>query len=292
MILLTLVAVSAFGFGGTEPENAEYSGVLEIQVDAGTFDVSVQGTRGRKTSIEVRNESDDYRVRHSQSSEKLEVWVERRFSVFGRPHNGRITILAPVDTLVRVRASTGDVEVQNFNAERMSVDTSTGDVRITDVTAVIDVETSTGEIEIEDCAGRFTIRSSTGDIGVYETTGNLSAQSSTGGHRYENLIGDLNARSTTGRIEIDGLQGRLDIRTSTGSQEGRAIVLTGDSSFESSTGRIDMDFNNAIENLEFDLRSTTGSLRVGREESQRQLFLGATGFTISGRSSTGSQEYR
>jgi hypothetical protein len=87
------------------------------------------------------------------------------------------------------------------------------------------------------------------------------------------------------------MQGTLDLDTSTGSQEGRDIVLTGDSSFESSTGSITMDFAGSLEQLEFDLRSTTGSLRVGREASQRQLYLGGTGFTIRGKSSTGSQEY-
>lgn len=104
-------------------------------------------------------------------------------------------------------------------------------------------------------------------------------------------MGALVARSATGRIEIAGMQGTLDLRTSTGGQDGRGIVLTGDSSFESSTGRIRMDFAGDVEQLEFDLRSTTGSLRVDMEESQRRLYLGGTGFTIRGKSSTGSQEY-
>jgi len=289
---LALLAASVFAFGGSESQDAEYPGIREIQVDAGTFDVDIQGTRGRTTSLEVRNESDNYRVLHSQSGDRLEVWVEGRFSIFGRPNNGRITLFVPGDVLARVRTSTGDVQVRNLNTDRIMLDTSTGDIRVSDVTADVNVETSTGDIEIVDSAGGFTIRSTTGGILLIGTTGNVSSESSTGSHRYENLIGDLHARSTTGRIEVEGLQGTLSLRTSTGSQEGRGIVLAGDSYFESSTGNIDMDFNNAIEDLEFDLRSTTGSLRVGREESQKLLFLGGTGFRIQGKSSTGSQEYR
>lgn len=289
---LVLLAVSTFAFGSDESDTAEFTGVSEIQVDAGTFDVDVQGTRGRRTTLEVRNESDNHRVLHSQSGERLEVWVEGRFSLFGRPHKGRITLLVPGDARVQVRSSTGDVRMSNLVTDRVSLDTSTGDMRVTDVTAAVGLETSTGNVEVLDSAGDFTIRSTTGTISISGTTGDISCDSSTGRHRYEEIIGDLDARSTTGDIEIDGLQGRLNIRTSTGEQVGRAIVLTGDSSFESSTGDIDMDFNNTVEDLEFDLRSTTGSLRVGRDESQRELFLGGTGFRIRGKSSTGSQEYR
>jgi hypothetical protein len=68
-------------------------------------------------------------------------------------------------------------------------------------------------------------------------------------------------------------------------------MLTGDSSFEASTGRIEVDLANDIGELEFDLTSTTGSLEVGRERSQRRLFLGSTGTTVSGRTSTGSQRF-
>lgn len=292
LIPLLLLGSVLFAFGTGETGDAEFDGIREIRVDAGVFDVDVQGTRGRGTTLEVRNESDRFRVLNSTTGDTLDVWVESRFSFLGRPPRGLITLMVPADALVRVRTSTGDVEVRDVTSDRMSVDTTTGHISLEGISSRLTVETSTGGVEIQGCSGRFDITTTTGEIEIENTTGDVSARSSTGRHHYEDLIGDLVARSTTGRIEIDGMQGTLELRTSTGSQEGRDIRLTGNSSFESSTGSIEMDFEDDLEELEFDLRSTTGSLRVGREESQRQLYLGGTGFTITGESSTGSQEYR
>ncbi|MEE8440719.1 MAG: DUF4097 family beta strand repeat-containing protein [Spirochaetia bacterium] len=288
---LIFAAALSFALGIGERGDFKYDGIREIEIVAATFAVDIQGTRSRSISLEVRNAPDNLQVLHSRSRDRLEIWVERKFSLLGRPHRGELVLFVPRDAELRIRTSTGKVNIRNITGDRLSVDTTTGHITLEEITAAMRVETSTGAVEILDSAGRFDIRSTTGRIELQRTTGDVVAESSTGRHSYREIIGDLVARSTTGRIEIDGMQGTLDLRTSTGAQDGRGIVLTGDSSFESSTGRITMDFDGRVEQLEFDLRSTTGSLRVGREESQRRLFLGGTGFTIRGKSSTGSQEY-
>jgi DUF4097 and DUF4098 domain-containing protein YvlB len=200
-------------------------------------------------------------------------------------------LLVPGDSEVRIRTSTGDVAARNIFGDRFFADTTTGSITREAVAASIRLETSTGSVQVLDSAGKLDINTTTGRIELDGVTGDVVAESSTGRHSYTEFIGDLIAYSTTGRIEIDGFQGIMDLRTSTGDQDGRGIILTGDSAFETSTGDIRMDFAGDVEQMEFDLRSTTGSLRVGREESQRQLYLGGTGFTIRGKSSTGSQEY-
>ena len=280
-----------FAMGPGESGEFEYDGIRQIQVISETFDVDVEATRGRQTSLEIRNQPDNYRILHARSGDQLSIWVEREFSLLNRPHRGQLVLLVPGDADMRIEASTGDVRVRNLKSDRLEVDTSTGEVWIDSVSSSLSVDTSTGGVEINDSAGRFSVTTSTGDIQLRNTSGDITAASSTGSHTYMNVIGDLSARSTTGRIEVDGIQGTLMLRTSTGNQRGRGIALTGNSSFDSSTGSIEMDLRNDVESLEFDLRSTTGSLQVGRERSQRELYLGGTGFTIRGRSSTGSQEY-
>lgn len=286
-----LPGMLAFGLGTGESGDFEYDGIREIHISGETFDVEAQGTRGRLTSLQVRDQPDNYRVLHSRTDGQLSVWVERSFSLVGTPHDGALILLVPGDAVLRVDTSTGDVRIRNITADRLDVNTSTGDVRLQAVSAAIRVGTSTGSVEIQDSSGRFDISSTTGRIRLDGTTGDINAESSTGHHVYDDVIGNLRARSTTGRIDIDGIQGTLELRTSTGDQTGRRIVLTGNSSFESSTGDIEMDLADDLESLEFDLRSSTGSLTVGRERSQRELYLGGTGFTVRGKSTTGSQEY-
>ena len=210
-----LAAALSFALGTGEGGDFEYDGIREIEIAAGTFAVDAQGTRGRTTSLEVRNDSDNFRVLHTRSGDRLEIWVERKFSFFDRSHRGELVLLVPRDTDLRIRTSTGSVDIRNITSDRLSVDTTTGDITLEEISTSMSVETSTGAVEILDSAGRFDIKSTTGEIELLRATGDVVAESSTGDHSYHDLIGDLLARSTTGRIEIDGMQGTLDLRTST-----------------------------------------------------------------------------
>jgi hypothetical protein len=285
------IASLAFAFGSRESGDFSYDGITRIEIEGDTFDVRIQGTRSRTTTLEIVEYSDKYTVLHSRSGDSLRVWVEREFSLFSRSRRGELVFNVPGDATLRIDNSTGGVTIRNIHSDILNCETSTGDIMIEDGSADYRVHSATGDVEMEECSGDFDVNTSTGDIFLSDISGPISATSSTGDQEYHDIVGDLDARSTTGDIEIDGLSGTLHLTTSTGKQYGRDIELTGDCSFETSTGSIEMDFDIDVEELEFDLTSTTGSLRVGREESQRRLFLGARGFRISGKTSTGSQRY-
>jgi hypothetical protein len=154
-LILPLILAAAWvsGLGAGEDSEFDYGGIREIVVSAATFEVDVQGARGRTTSVEVRNESDNYRVLHSRSGDRLEIWVERKVSLFGRPHRGRISILAPGDIELQVETSTGAVTIRDIVADRLRVDTTTGPVDLAEIDADVRVETSTGGVQILDSSG-------------------------------------------------------------------------------------------------------------------------------------------
>ena len=289
--LLLAAAMPGYTAGTREDGNFSYDGVSQIEVSGDTFDVRIQGTRSDTTTLEIRNYPDNYTVYHSRSGDGLRVWVEREFSLFSRPHHGELILSVPEDANVSVDNSTGSVQIRNLTSDIMDLDTSTGDIVIADSSASFRIRSATGEVEVSNCRGEIDVTTTTGDIYIEDIDGDIQAASSTGGHEYRDIVGNLTARSSTGGIRIDRLRGGLHLTSSTGSQSGEAVELTADSVFETSTGDIEFDFVQDVEDLEFDLRSTTGSLRVGREESQRRLFLGGRGFGVEGKSSTGSQYY-
>ena len=289
--MLLVITSSGFAAGTREDGDFSYDGINELDISGDTFDVRIQGTRSRTTSLEIRNYPDNYTVYHTRSGDSLRVWVEREFSLFSRPHRGELILMVPGNVQLLVDNSTGDIAVRNVSGDTMDLETSTGDILVADSASSFRVDSATGEVQVTDCTGEIDIHTSTGDIYLERFTGEVHATSSTGGQEYREIEGDLYSHSTTGDIEIDRLRGALNISSSTGSQTGRGIELTADSVFETSTGDIDIDLVQPVEELEFDLRSTTGSLRVGREESQRRLFLGGRGFHVEGKSSTGSQYF-
>jgi len=293
LVLVTLALLPAvlFGAGSREEGSFTYTDVTTIEVDADTFDVTIQPTRSDVVAMEVRNEPRNYRVYHAVRGDRVVVWVERSFSLFGGFHSGDLLFRVPVTTEIEVETSTGDVVASGLSGDSVRMRTSTGSVQLRDVDTDVGLQTSTGSVTVESSRGEFDIRTSTGSIALVEIDGPVDTESSTGSQSFQSVRGDIDAETTTGRIEFEDTVGRIRSESSTGRQIGTGVLLSGDSHFESTTGNIEIDIEQELTELEFDLRSTTGSLSVGTEESQRRLFLGSSGIRVEGETSTGSQRY-
>jgi DUF4097 and DUF4098 domain-containing protein YvlB len=288
-ILVTALAVAG---GSREDGDFSYSGITTLEIEGATFDVEIDAIRGRAVSMSIERYPDNFTVYHSVTGDTVRVWVESRFSLFRSSHDGLLVFTVPADTEIRVDNSTGDIDARDLSSDRLSFETTTGEISLRGITGNLEIDTTTGEVTLEDYRGRLDVQTTTGDVEVSDSEGPMSIRTTTGRQELTNVRGDLTLRSTTGRIRLEDVEGQLEIRTTTGSQEGDGVMLTADSTFEASTGSIEIDLENDIAALEFDLESTTGSLRVGNEDSQRQLFLGSTGIRVEGRTSTGSQVYR
>jgi lia operon protein LiaG len=289
--VLLITAISLFAFGQRESGDFGYAGTTALEVEAETFAVEIRATRTRRVEMQVENAPNGYTVYHSTDDGAVRVWVERTFSLFSRPHRGRLVFIVPSDIDVSVDTSTGEVYAAGLTGDAVAIETSTGSVLVEGFTNGARVRSTTGSIDIRRSEGDYVVRSTTGSIAITSVNGDLEVSSSTGRQRYQEVIGDIDARSTTGRIELSDTEGRLRLRTSTGRQIGTGVLLAGNSSFDSTTGDIEMDLANDVDALEFDLSSTTGSLRVASDRSQRELFVSGTGFTVTGSTSTGSQHF-
>ncbi|MFP4113509.1 MAG: DUF4097 family beta strand repeat-containing protein [Spirochaetota bacterium] len=286
-----MIATAAFATGQRESGDFAYGDIESLLVEGETFNVEVIATSADRVSMEVENYPDDWTVYHSASGTAVRVWVERDFSLFSAPHRGRLVFRVPASTELTVDNSTGDVAVTGLSGGVLELETSTGSIALDGLSGDVRANSTTGSIDIRTCDGTLLAESTTGSIRVVGFTGEVDSQSTTGEQRLEEIDGDIRARSTTGTIQLRDTEGRLSIDTSTGVQLGREVTLTGDSSFSASTGSIEIDLTNELDRLEFDLTSTTGSLQVGNDRSQRRLFLGGTGITVTASTSTGSQRF-
>ena len=262
-LLATLLSPVAFSEGKTEAalqDSFQVSGIKKIDInEAAIFDLEIKGYSGSMVRVEV------YAV-----NEK--------------------------DLLVHRTSGPGDSELiisYTREKEMRSIGASAPRAVIRVPSAMdLAVRTTTGNINVETVNGPKRLVSTTGTITVRSSKGRVSAGSTTGGQRYDYVEGDIVAESTTGGIEVTNTQGTLDLESTTGGQEGREITLTGDSRFQTSTGRIEMDFVNPIEDFTFDLSSATGRMEVGESKVRGTLVQGEGSIRIVGRTRTGRQVYQ
>lgn len=254
---LCAAAAAAAAAQGNVIQTLEHEGVGRLVISkGGIFEVSVKGYSGSAVRVEVRGTEAEDRVRDSRSGDELTIVPERQDRV-------RSLGSGAPELILRVPEST-----------------------------VLSVETSAGSIVVETVSGAKTLTSSSGSITVRSSRGNVETRSSTGGQRFDYVNGDIRAESGMGAIELTNVEGKAELQSTTGRLWGRNVRITGDSRFRTSTGRIDMDFANALEDFTFSLQSLTGLIEVGGTEARGRVHKGSGPLRITGQTTTARQAYR
>lgn len=302
LILCALLLASSSMVSEVLAESVEetfaYKGVDELRVDGSFFAVEVSGYTADRVEGLVKipqklYEGNYVEVIHAKRGGKLEVDVKkRRATIPPVSEKSLIRIRAPRDITLNLMTSSGSVEVERFETDTIQIKSSSGKIKATDLRARIDIASSSGSQDIQKCKGPLIVKSSSGRISVSEVSGNISVQSSSGSQTYAVVDGNIKATSSAGMITIKGQTGALDLNATSGRLEGLDVKLTGDSSFQTSSGRIRFEFENDFEDFSFDLQSSSGMIRVGGSRARGKLKVGNGPIKISGKSSSGSQEYR
>ena len=219
------------------------------------------------------------------SSDRSYSWKNRKIT------KSRIDITVTEGVKLDIDNSSGDVNVANLRATESKIEASSGDVTLRSIVANLEVETSSGDIDIDGLVGDSEIESTSGDQSLYDLKGSIRSQASSGDITVSKFDGAMDIEATSGDIEIRGGEGTLEVRTTSGEIEGRDILLTGNASFDATSGDIEIDFENDLDDLSFDLRASSGDIDVGNRSAEKRLQIERGGYKVSGVTSSGDQEY-
>ena len=296
IFLLSLFAMTAL-FGCKASASARFEGVSEtgirvLEVEASLLDVEVSGGSGSTLRGRGEDIPRNIVVKYKRRGDVLRVWVEKRFSPFSFGRNGRLYFDAPEDIELDIRCSSGDIVIRNIDSERLYAASSSGDISISSISSEITVKNSSGSVNLGMIDGDVLVESSSGNVELIDLTGAANATASSGNIRFSAIEGNIEASTSSGRIVLSATQGALDLRTTSGSIVGEDVLVSGDSVFESSSGNIDVDFSNQLNDLSFRLESSSGRLKVGNLRGEKNLAAGEGAINITGESSSGNQSYR
>jgi hypothetical protein len=102
----------------------------------------------------------------------------------------------------------------------------------------------------------------------------------------------IRLETVSGNITLDAVEGRIAARTVSGAINGWDVDLTGDSSFSTISGNVELRLDTAIDDLHFDLSTLSGRIVVGNIRAERGLRMGFGGTSIRGHSISGSLIFR
>lgn len=200
--------VAATDYQGSFERKFQVHGPAQLEIDTGSWDVSVHsGAAGVVTvsgKIHVANRwlmgDRAGKVRELENNPPVgqlgntvhldhanlnNIWIDYEVTV-------------PADTPVRSRTSSGDVKIQ-------------------DLTSDLDLESGSGDLWLENITGRIATRSHSGDVRARTISGSFSAEASSGDIRLqERGKGDVDIRTTSGDIEATGIDGALHLEAGSG----------------------------------------------------------------------------
>ncbi len=300
--IFVYIGLSQFFLSGNtlaSQENLTFTGIDRLVVEGSFFSVEVAGYTGRSVEAQIiipdRIIKRGVRVLHGQTNSELRFWVEKKLlsGINLRSwESPKMIFKVPHEFEVNINNSSGRIIVEGFTSRQIELQTSSGAIELKDISADLEVSSSSGKIRIEQCDGDKHLRASSGQITVLKSGGDIKAKTSSGRQTYEGIRGNISTVSSSGAINIRGQEGGLNLESSSAKQEGRDIRITEDSSFRTTSGKIDFDFINKIDDFTFDLRSSSGKIEVGSTSARGRVVTGDGKILIKGKSTSGGQTYR
>ncbi|MFT3740808.1 MAG: hypothetical protein QM786_18820 [Breznakibacter sp.] len=310
--------------------NKTFGNITTIEVE-GSFCSAVvtTGTSDDVTfsgEIKAPAQRDDIKIKYADANNTLKVWIERPGSLSGN-FDGKLYFTVPANTNVYISNSSGNINVSGIGNANVVLKASSGSITAASISSDLTCQTSSGSQTISGIKGNFKSASSSGsqrikDIGGFVETsassgslnidgvgmytsaetssgslrvsavkGNVKAKATSGSVHVSNVTGDVVASSSSGSINLNQIKGALSTQSSSGSQSGNQIILTGNSSFASSSGSISMGLTNDASQLSFELKASSGSLNAKGVKGSKNLIVDKGPIKITGNSSSGSQSY-
>lgn len=166
------------------------------------------------TEEEAQKAFELYRARVSKVGNRVEV-VGTKES-WRRYVNASFRVKVPERFNAEVETSGGEVSLSQLKGDA-DLSTSGGDVRVTDVTGQVVVKTAGGEIQARNIEGTAILKTAGGDVELTDgKIGPFTLKTAGGSITLRTSQGNTDASTAGGNVEAHGIEGDLDLSTSGG----------------------------------------------------------------------------
>jgi len=246
LIIAAVIAPSSLCAGGGTAEQREVvrelPGRPKLVIELTSADCFIEA--GGEDRIRLR-------VLHSYGEDRYKVEIQERGDqvrlrerFLRRSPRGSATWLltVPADTELSFSSASGVFE-------------SRGDYR------GLEASSASGRIYIEDLDGRIDINTASAAVRLQGVAGDLSVTTASGAVEIADFGGRLRLRSAAGGVKLDGPAAQIEATTAAGSIEVSQLRLTGECSFRSAAGDVDVELA-AAPTFDLSLASSSGTVEL------------------------------
>jgi DUF4097 and DUF4098 domain-containing protein YvlB len=215
------------------------NGTIDLSTISG--DIIVTGWNRNEARIQARSERG--RLRFSASSSRISIETESRR---GRMGETRYELSVPQGVRLILESTSGDIRATDVNGSA-EVRTTSGDIQLQGANGRIDISTTSGDIEASRLRGDIEVGAVSGEFEVSDVEGTIRVETVSSDIVLKNIrVREATAETVSGEIIYEGSvvrDGRYDFRAHSGNVTVRIPTDVG-AHFEVETysGELDSDF--------------------------------------------------
>ena len=186
----------------------EWASLQVISHDADQVWVKAETLGWGASDVKFRLDQDERAVRVYGSVSGLFTML------FGGP-TIRVRVWVPRNFSVDLRSTTGPIRVEELSGS-VRARTLNGSIEILGVDGPLILRTASGPVSVNESRGDVAIRAGAGEIELSWVTGNVRASTGKGDVRARNVDGQVELRTDEGEVNLQQVRGRVEAQTEIG----------------------------------------------------------------------------
>ncbi len=290
LILLFLSHTQGFG---QEMIEKTYSGITKLEVDISGIDVSYVGN-SEVNSVDIKamlgvNENPDKNLVMIKMGNTLKIGYKKHDKQKAVNEKRFIQIEGPETMALRLKNTSGQIQVRNVHSDETSVVMNSGFARVNGVFGDLSIKGNSGKVDVNNVHGNLNCSINSGSIEVVDVFGNVDLSSNSGSIKARNVEGRLNGKVNSGQMKIDDVMELGELRVTSGFIKVQRGGLGPTTSLQGSSGLIDIITESPLEDYNFELNAGSGALIVGEHSKTKNLIVqNGSPHTIRGNINSGS----
>lgn len=300
MILATLMACLILPTDGSAQHiisdiEETFTDIEEVVVYGAFLEVSYEGGNKEELFLSAyleSNRKDGHEIIYKIEGNRLSVEVKREgSSSWGNVKaKGFISMVGPEDMKMEITSSSGKMFISNVSSEKIDLKASSGKMEARNLSSDrIRLTSSSGRMDIENINGNVECKASSGGGRIANIRGNVSVVASSGTYDISEVEGKVDGSLSSGNISLDRIAELGNLTISSGKVTATKAGLGEHTRFRGSSGSFTIQTDDDLEDLNFDLSASSGSLKVGNTKTGKKLNIdNGSIITVSGAISSGS----
>ncbi|MCS5490170.1 DUF4097 domain-containing protein [Algoriphagus limi] len=293
---LTFVFLATFTFAQNVlvDVNKSYPGINRLEVEGGWLDVSYEGGSGSDVQVEayLQSTDEDQDIVFVTVGDVLKIKYERKsknWTWSNGQNKGWIKITGPDSIEINFKNSSGNTSVRNVASEETYMKVTSGRISAEGIDGDLTIGATSGRLMVSDVSGNVMASLTSGNAEIDQVSGDVNYKSTSGSLDASHIDGELNVEFTSGRGVLENIGQLGSLKFTSGSIRAEEVGLGPNTSFSGSSGNFRIQTYSNLSDFNFDLSSSSGSLKVGDRKTSKKLEIdNGSDAWIKGRITSGS----